>query len=1052
MLNRPLNAVMARLAIVAAALALLMLVAPAVFAGSHTEVDYAENGTDPVMTFSATDADGDAIVWGLDGDDKDAFDIDGGVLTFMDPPNFEAPTDERKDNVYKVTVTASGGSVDVEVTVTDVDEPGAPTLDRPQPQVERGLVADGPNDPDLPVTDVTWQWARSMDMTTWEDIGNPAGSGSRNPTADDIGYYLRATATYEDKHGSGKTAAVVSENAVEARTTSNARPSFDDHEDSNTDTPALEIARMVDENAKGAAVGKPISAKDDDAVLVYDLEDPDTDDAVDPTESFDIDRRTGQITTKVALDANAAEDTDDNEATHTVTVTVEDPSTAGASVTVVITVNNVNDAPAFETTDPKTLWVTENTTALRDVEDAEGTNTFTDTTYAATDDDDADPPTGEQLDLFVGGADKDSFELSDTGELTFMEHTPDYEKQKSYSITLMVEDDDFALGTHEVTVNVTNAEDGGTVKLNAREPQVGKAVIATLTDKDGTVRGQSWVWAKVDETNPTTCPGAEDGGWDPIPDATSPSYTPEADDADDCLRATVTYTDALVTDTGGDGDDGDTAVMVTERAVQISDPANTAPEFPEDNDPNTPGDQAVAEREVAENMETAVGNAVVADDRDLLTYSVSDTANFSVDGDGQISTKVELDYEALPDDAKYHMVTLMATDPSGASDSIMVKITVTDGNDNAVITGTKTFTHVENSMDPIETFSATDQDGDAIVWGLEGADKDAFDIDGGVLTFMDAPDFETPTDERKDNIYKVTVTATGGELAVEVTVTDDDEPGKPTLTKPQPQVGRGLEADGPFDPDLPVSDVLWQWARGASMDGPWENIGSPASSGSRNPTNDDAGMFLRATAMYTDKHGSGKTAAVVSENTVEGRTLANARPSFDDHEDSNETEEGIQIARMVDENVKGAAVGKPISAKDDDDVLVYSLADGSTDATDTATDNSIDETALYNIDSRTGQITTKVELDANAAEDTDANEVIHTVSVTVVDPSTAAATVTVVITVNNVNDAPAFGEDAPKTLWLRRTIPASSCVPTRLILTCRVKRTRRMTTMRPTTP
>ena len=45
------------------------------------------------------------------------------------------------------------------------------------------------------------------------------------------------------------------------------------------------------------------------------------------------------------------------------------------------------------------------------------------------------------------------FSLSDTGVLAFDDHTPNYEKQKSYSITLMVEDDEFALGTLEVTVN-----------------------------------------------------------------------------------------------------------------------------------------------------------------------------------------------------------------------------------------------------------------------------------------------------------------------------------------------------------------------------------------------------------------------------------------------------------------------------------------------------------------------------------------------------------------------------------------------------------------------
>ena len=40
-----------------------------------------------------------------------------------------------------------------------------------------------------------------------------------------------------------------------------------------------------------------------------------------------------------------------------------------------------------------------------------------------------------------------------------MTTTPNYEDQKSYSITLMVEDDEFALGTLDVTVNVRNAED-----------------------------------------------------------------------------------------------------------------------------------------------------------------------------------------------------------------------------------------------------------------------------------------------------------------------------------------------------------------------------------------------------------------------------------------------------------------------------------------------------------------------------------------------------------------------------------------------------------------
>ena len=47
--------------------------------------------------------------------------------------------------------------------------------------------------------------------------------------------------------------------------------------------------------------------------------------------------------------------------------------------------------------------------------------------------------------------------------------------------------------------------------------------------------------------------------------------------------------------------------------------------------------------------------------------------------------------------------------------------------------------------------------------------------------------------------------------------------------------------------------------------------------------------------MYEDKFGSGKTASVVSENTVEDLTLANARPNFSDHEDSDDATVGLQI-------------------------------------------------------------------------------------------------------------------------------------------------------------
>ena len=91
------------------------------------EHDYAENGAGDVATFTATDPDaGAAITWEMSGADASLFDISGGVLTFVSPPDYENPADADTDNVYMVTVEADDGTnsntLDVTVTVTDVDD------------------------------------------------------------------------------------------------------------------------------------------------------------------------------------------------------------------------------------------------------------------------------------------------------------------------------------------------------------------------------------------------------------------------------------------------------------------------------------------------------------------------------------------------------------------------------------------------------------------------------------------------------------------------------------------------------------------------------------------------------------------------------------------------------------------------------------------------------------------------------------------------------------------------------------------------------------------
>ena len=72
-----------------------------------------------------------------------------------------------------------------------------------------------------------------------------------------------------------------------------------------------------------------------------------------------------------------------------------------------------------------------------------------------------------------------------------------------------------------------------------------------------------------------------------------------------------------------------------------------------------------------------------------------------------------------------------------------------------------------------------DPEGAEIVWTLGGDDAALFSIEGGVLAFVAAPDYENPADANMDNTYMVTVEAGDGTNMdtqdVTVTVTNVDD-------------------------------------------------------------------------------------------------------------------------------------------------------------------------------------------------------------------------------------------------------------------------------------
>ena len=60
----------------------------------HIHIHYAENGMDAVRDFDSTDPERDGIEWNVRGVDAADFEISStGVLTFMESPDYENPTD-----------------------------------------------------------------------------------------------------------------------------------------------------------------------------------------------------------------------------------------------------------------------------------------------------------------------------------------------------------------------------------------------------------------------------------------------------------------------------------------------------------------------------------------------------------------------------------------------------------------------------------------------------------------------------------------------------------------------------------------------------------------------------------------------------------------------------------------------------------------------------------------------------------------------------------------------------------------------------------------------
>ena len=308
--------------------------------------------------FTATDGDNDTLTYSLDVTSLATFDI---VATTGQLQTKAALDYETGTISYTVTVTAVDPSgetdtVTVTITVTNVDEAGTVTLSSTQPIEEMPLTATL-DDPDVVVSgSATWSWAGSPNGTSsWTPISG-ADTASYTPVPADVDRYLRATASYTDGEGSGKSAQRVSANRVQpAPLPPNEPPVF---------TPIEPDLHDVDENTvAGADIGPPVTATDPEGdTLTYSLD-------ADGAASFDIVATTGQLRTKAALDHEIT-------ATYGVTVTATDTAGATGTIPVTIDVNNLDEAGTVTLSSLQPLVAIPLTATLDDPDDVSGSVTW----------------------------------------------------------------------------------------------------------------------------------------------------------------------------------------------------------------------------------------------------------------------------------------------------------------------------------------------------------------------------------------------------------------------------------------------------------------------------------------------------------------------------------------------------------------------------------------------------------------------------------------------------------------------------------------------------
>ncbi len=727
--------------------------------GATTTVSVAENST-AVTTVVATDIDpSPALVYSIiGGADSAKFSINSstGVLTFVAAPNYESPTDAGGNNVYDVTVQASDGTLTdtqaIAVTVTNV---GVPII------TSNG----GGATASVSVTEnssaVTTVVASDIDP-------NPAVSYSIIGGADSAKFSINSSTgvlTFVAPPNFELPTDVGGNNVYDVTVQAS--------DGTLTDTQAIAVTvtntgiPVITTNGAGAAAAVNV-VEGTTAVTTVSATDTDPNPALvysiiggADAAKFSINASTGVLTFSAAPDFELPGDVGGNNV-YDVTVQAFDGTLADTQTIAVTVTDGIDVNPPVITSngggDTAGVSVAENGTAV--------------TTVTATDADAGDVLTYS----IIGGTDSAKFSInSTTGVLTFVA-APNFESPTDaggnnvYDVTVQASDGT-ATDTQAIAVTVTNigllsiVSNGGgaTAAVNVAENSAAvTTVVATDSDPDPAVSYSIIGGADAAKISINSATGV-------LTFVAAPNFESPTDaGGNNVYDVTVQASDGTATDTQA------IAVTVTNVGVPVI---------------TSNGGGATASVSVAENS-TAV-TTVVATDIDpspALVYSIiggADSAKFSINSATGVLTFIAAPNFESPTDSganNVYDVTVQASDGT-ATDTQSIAVTVTNVGVPIITSNgggaTASVSVAENST-AVTTVVATDIDpSPALVYSIiGGVDSAKFSINSttGVLTFVAAPNFESPTDAGGNNIYDVTVQASDGTLtdtqAIAVTVTN----------------------------------------------------------------------------------------------------------------------------------------------------------------------------------------------------------------------------------------------------------------------------------------